>query len=876
MSTPKQSGPKKQRWSRAQKLEAQRAPVRRADGPPSRGTDGPRGPERRQGPRTDTRSAGTRDSRPSYNRDDRGGGERRSYGNREDRPSYNRTDRPSYNRDDRGGGERRSYGNREDRPSYNRDERGGSERRTPSNRTDRPSYNRGDRSEPRSYGNREDRPSYNRDERGGSERRTPSNREDRPSYNRDERGGSERRTPSNRTDRPSYNRDERGGSERRTPSNRTDRPSYNRDERGGSERRTPSNRTDRPSYNRSDRSEPRSYGNREDRPSYNRSDRSEPRSYGNREDRPSYNRSDRSEPRSYGNREDRPSYNRSDRSEPRSYGNREDRPSYNRSDRSEPRSYGNREDRGERRTPSNRTDRPSSNREDRPSYGRGPRDEHRSSRLRDDERTYPRTDHRSEPKADSDVTQQTAPIDTAAAAPEKPAVQTPDGPNGFEALGLPEPLVRRLARDGITTPFPIQEATIPDALAGRDVLGRGRTGSGKTLAFGLPALTRLAQGGKARPQCPRAIVLVPTRELAMQVSDALQPLVHAIGLHHKLVAGGMPYEPQLQALARGVDLLIATPGRLMDLIDRGAADLSRVEIAVLDEADHMAEMGFLEDITKILDDVPAGGQRLLFSATLDRGIDTVVDRYLIDPVTHSTDDGTVSISNMAHHALLIEPRDKKIVTAEVANREGRTVVFSRTKLGADRIASELREQGVLAAALHGGLNQSQRNKVLSAFKDGRIPVLVATDVAARGIHVDDVGVVLQVDPPADHKDYLHRAGRTARAGEAGTVVTLALPHQRKAVTRLLEQAGVESGLQRARPGDEVIRATGGRTPQERSISDQDLHRILTPRREPGRGGGGRGGPSRGGRPGGYRGGAGGSAGGAGRRSDGPYRGRPRG
>ncbi|UIJ34577.1 DEAD/DEAH box helicase [Allobranchiibius sp. GilTou73] len=713
MSTPKQSGPKKQRWSRAQKLEAQRAPVRRADGAPSRSAEGPRSADRRQGSAGGPRSYGSRDQRPSYNRDDR-------------------ADR----------GERRSYGNREDRPSYNRD-------------------NRSDRSEPRSYGNRDDRPSYNRADRG--ERRTPSNR------------------------------GERG-----------DRPSYNRD--------------DRPTYNRSDRSEPRSYGNRDDRPRYNRADRDERGG----------------ERRTPSNRSDRPSYNRDDRGERRSYGNREDRPS----------------------------------------YGRGPRDEHRSSRPRSDERTYPRTDHRFEPKADSPVTQQIAPVDTAPAAPEKAAVHTPDGPNGFEALGLPEPLVRRLARDGITTPFPIQEATIPDALAGRDVLGRGRTGSGKTLAFGLPALTRLAQGGKARPGCPRAIVLVPTRELAMQVADALQPLVHAIGLHHKLVAGGMPYEPQLQALARGVDLLIATPGRLMDLIDRGAADLSRVEIAVLDEADHMAEMGFLEDITKILDDVPAGGQRLLFSATLDRGIDTVVDRYLIDPVTHSTDDGTVSVTNMAHHALLIEPRDKKVVTAEVANREGRTVVFSRTKLGADRIASELREQGVLAAALHGGLNQGQRNKVLSAFKDGRIPVLVATDVAARGIHVDDVGVVLQVDPPADHKDYLHRAGRTARAGEAGTVVTLALPHQRKAVTRLLEQAGVESGLQRARPGDEVIRATGGRTPQERSISDQDLHRILTPQREAGRGGG-RGGSSRGGsgRPGNYRGGPGG---GSGRRTDGPYRGRPRG
>ncbi|WP_308420993.1 DEAD/DEAH box helicase [Flexivirga endophytica] len=431
--------------------------------------------------------------------------------------------------------------------------------------------------------------------------------------------------------------------------------------------------------------------------------------------------------------------------------------------------------------------------------------------------------------------------------------------NGFADLGLPEALVERLARDGITAPFPIQVATIPDALAGRDVLGRGRTGSGKTLSFGLPLLTRLAQGGKARSGQPRAVVLVPTRELAMQVSDALQPLVHVIGLRHKLVAGGMPYEPQLSALERGVDLLIATPGRLIDLMERGAADLSRVEIAVLDEADHMAEMGFLEAIEQILDQVPTDGQRLLFSATLDRGIDTVVERYLTDPVEHATDDGTSSIAGMDHHALLIEPRHKKLVTAEVANRAGRTVVFVRTKLGADRVAGELRDQGVLAASLHGGLNQSQRNRVLSAFKDGKVPVLVATDVAARGIHVDDVGVVLQVDPPADHKDYQHRAGRTARAGEKGTVVTLALPHQRRTMQRLLDAAGLEVEVQTARPGDDVIRATGGSTPEGAPISESDLQRLISPPRAS-RGGrsygdrGGRQGRSRSGDRGGYRGG----------------------
>lgn len=454
-----------------------------------------------------------------------------------------------------------------------------------------------------------------------------------------------------------------------------------------------------------------------------------------------------------------------------------------------------------------------------------------------------------------------APADEAASG-EHESTSAAEDERTFADLGLPAVIVERLAREGITTPFPIQSATIPDALAGKDVLGRGRTGSGKTLGFGLPMLTRLAEGGKARAHMPRAIVLVPTRELAMQVSDALQPLVHVAGLKHKLVAGGMPYEPQLSALERGVDILIATPGRLSDLIERGAADLSRVEIAVLDEADHMAEMGFLEAITEILDLVPEGGQRLLFSATLDRGIDTVVAKYLVDPVTHSTDDGTASVTTMEHHALLIEPRDKKLVTAEVANRDGRTVVFVRTKMGADRVAAELREQGVMAAALHGGLNQGQRNRVLSAFKDGRVPVLVATDVAARGIHVDEVGVVLQVDPPADHKDYLHRAGRTARAGEKGTVVTLALPHQRRAMQRLLDEAGVDTRLVKARPGDDVIVEAGGSVPEGRSISEDDLRRILAPRdrgERRGRGGfdrGGRGRFDRGGRGGYDRGGRG--------------------
>ena len=403
--------------------------------------------------------------------------------------------------------------------------------------------------------------------------------------------------------------------------------------------------------------------------------------------------------------------------------------------------------------------------------------------------------------------------------------------NGFAALDLPERLVERLARDGITAPFPIQEATIPDALAGRDVLGRGQTGSGKTLAFGLPMLARLSADGSGRvPRRPRALVLVPTRELAMQVSDALEPLVHVLGMRHKLVAGGLSYTTQISALERGIDLLIATPGRLIDLLDRGAVELGSVQVTVLDEADHMAEMGFLPEVTRILDDVPVEGQRLLFSATLDNGVDQLVERYLSDPVTHSTDDVSASVTTMRHFPFLIDPQHKKPITAELANRPGRTLVFVRTKLGADRVAAQLRELGVVAAALHGGLSQGARNRVLGAFRLGALRVLVATDVAARGIHVDDVSLVLQVDPPADHKDYLHRAGRTARAGEEGSVVTLVLPHQRKQTERLLKEAGLEEVPTRVAPGGRLVAAAGGSAPTGEPVTDDAMRRLLEPER----------------------------------------------
>ncbi|WP_246136272.1 DEAD/DEAH box helicase, partial [Knoellia locipacati] len=405
-----------------------------------------------------------------------------------------------------------------------------------------------------------------------------------------------------------------------------------------------------------------------------------------------------------------------------------------------------------------------------------------------------------------------------------PATVTED--NGFAKLGVDPRLVERLARDGIAEPFPIQEATIPDALAGRDVLGRGQTGSGKTLAFGLPTISRLADGTKPASKRPRSLILVPTRELAMQVSDALEPLVHVTGLRHKLVAGGLSYEPQIKALAKGIDILVATPGRLADLIERGAVELDDVQVAILDEADHMADMGFMPEVTAILDKIPAGGQRLLFSATLDKGIDKLVEMYLVDPVTHSTEDATASVTTMSHHIMLIDPNNKKQLTAELAARDGRTVVFVRTQLGADRIARELREKGVLAAAIHGGLSQNLRNRALGAFRDGSLPVLVATDVAARGIHVDDIGLVLQADPPADHKDYLHRAGRTARAGEKGTVVTFALPHQKRTMARLAEAAGLDVEPVRVRPGDQHVEAAGGRTPTGVPVADEVWKPLL--------------------------------------------------
>ncbi|MFG2026953.1 DEAD/DEAH box helicase [Streptomyces sp. NPDC048825] len=387
----------------------------------------------------------------------------------------------------------------------------------------------------------------------------------------------------------------------------------------------------------------------------------------------------------------------------------------------------------------------------------------------------------------------------------------------FGDLGLPDGVVRKLAQNGVTVPFPIQAATIPDALAGKDILGRGRTGSGKTLSFGLPLLAQLS-GGHTEKKKPRGIILTPTRELAMQVADALQPYGDVLGLKMKVVCGGTSMGNQIYALERGVDILVATPGRLRDIISRGACSLENVQVAVIDEADQMSDLGFLPEVTELLDQVPAGGQRMLFSATMENEISTLVKRYLSNPVTHEVDSAQGNVTTMSHHILVVKPKDKAPVTAAIASRKGRTIIFVRTQLGADRIAEQLRDAGVKADALHGGMTQGARTRTLADFKDGYVNALVATDVAARGIHVDGIDLVLNVDPAGDHKDYLHRSGRTARAGRSGTVVSLSLPHQRRQIFRQMEDAGVDASRHIIQGGaafdSEVAEITGARSMTE--------------------------------------------------------------
>ena len=362
----------------------------------------------------------------------------------------------------------------------------------------------------------------------------------------------------------------------------------------------------------------------------------------------------------------------------------------------------------------------------------------------------------------------------------------------FAELGVPASLARILEQQGITTPTPIQAATLPDSLAGRDVLGRGRTGSGKTFAFLLPLVARLdASKMPAMPRKPRAVILAPTRELVGQIHAELVPLAKATGLSTVVIYGGVGQGPQTTALKRGVDIVIACPGRLEDLMGQGYADLSNVEITILDEADHMADLGFLPGVRRIMDKTPREGQRLLFSATLDKAIDVLVKRFLTKPVTHEADSAQSPISTMSHHVLHLSREQRVPVLVDLTSAPGRTVVFTRTKHGAKALARQLNKSGVPAVDLHGNLSQNARTRNMEMFHSGKATTLVATDIAARGIHVDDVALVIHADPPTEHKAYLHRSGRTARAGAEGTVITLMTDDQVRDVRDLTRLAGIK-------------------------------------------------------------------------------------
>ncbi|WP_241982050.1 DEAD/DEAH box helicase, partial [Cryobacterium ruanii] len=542
-------------------------------------------------------------------------------------------------------------------------------------------------------------------------------------------------------------------------------------------------RTERPSYG--DRA-PRS-----DRPAYNsdRPARTERPSYGDRTSAP------RTERPSYGDRaprSDRPAYNsdRPARTERPSYG---DRPA-----RTERPSYGDRAPRSDRPDYSDRAPRRSND-------ARPPRRDFGSDRPSDgDSKFYPkRSENGAKPSfagGDDVVLERLEAIATTAS--DVVGVT-------FGDLGLGENIVRELAALGAPSPFPIQAATIPDVLAGRDVLGRGKTGSGKTIAFGAPLVEKLMEnnGAKDRKMArkPRALILAPTRELALQIDRTVQPIARSVGLFTTQIYGGVPQYRQVSALQRGVDIIIGTAGRIEDLIDQGRLDLSEVVVTVLDEADYMCDLGFLEPVQRILRQTKAGGQKLLFSATLDKGVASLVKEFLTNPAVHEVAGEDQASSTIDHRVLVIEHRDKGRIIEELVNREGKTLIFSRTRAYAEQLADQLEDAGVKATSLHGDLNQARRTRNLQMLTSGRVNVLVATDVAARGIHVDDIDLVIQADAPDEYKTYLHRAGRTGRAGKTGTVVTL-IPKQRKRrMDELLDRAEIDASYTSATPGDAAVR-----------------------------------------------------------------------
>ena len=448
----------------------------------------------------------------------------------------------------------------------------------------------------------------------------------------------------------------------------------------------------------------------------------------------------------------------------------------------------------------------------------------------------------------------------------------------FADLGVDSDLAADLDVRGFTAPFPIQAATLPDTLAGRDVLGRGRTGSGKTLAFSLPLVQRLAQQDKARPGHPIGLVLAPTRELALQIAEVIEPLARVVDMDVTTIFGGVSAKPQEKALKAGVDVVVACPGRLLDLMGQGLVSLDEVEITVLDEADHMADLGFLPNVRRILRATPQRGQRLLFSATLDNGVDTLVKEFLHNPLQHSVDPSTSPVDAMTHRVWMVADKTAKDgVVRRLASGEGQRILFTRTKHLARRLARKLVQAGIPAVELQGNMSQNARERAMRAFSTGQVHVMVATDIAARGIDVSGVELVVHVDPPAEHKAYLHRSGRTARAGAAGSVITLVLPEQKHDVQVLLKKARIRADIERIRPDDDAVDALVGQVAEAVALEDMPegvaikggspSGRASTGRPGHGHGEAGRGRSGhagRGGRGGGAHGGRGGNAGNSGR------------
>ncbi|MFD5213741.1 DEAD/DEAH box helicase [Microbacterium sp. NPDC058345] len=676
-----------------------------------------------------------------------------------------------------------------------RDEARSIRNRAESGRREAP-HHRDERRDDRRFGERGDRRVADRGERRFDDRpRRDERAGGRGGFDRAERGGDR----FDRADRPRFDRAERPRFDR---NDRAERPRFDRNDR-----------TDRPRFDRNDRTE-RPRFDRDARPA--RDDRGSRGGFERRDDRGTRGGFDRREERPRFDRGERPRFDRDarpardDRAARGGFDRRDDRPRFDRDDR--PR----RDERSERRDDrfersDRREERPRFDRADRPAR---PRREDRPSRS-----DWNRTPSAPKEQLDDVVHERL----------EAQAVQAGEVADvTFGDLGLGSNIVEILKNLGAETPFPIQAATIPSILAGRDVLGRGRTGSGKTIAFGAPLVESIltSQKGKRREigRKPRAIILAPTRELALQIDRTVQPIARSVGLFTTQIYGGVPQARQVGALKKGVDIVIGTPGRIEDLIEQRKLDLSEVRIAVLDEADHMTELGFVEPVQRILratgtalDDRDAS-QKLLFSATLDREVASLVDEFLVEPAVYEVAGEDQQSSTIDHRVLVIEHRDKAEVLTSLVDREGQTLVFARTRAYAEMLAEQFEDAGIAAVSLHGDLNQAKRTRNLQKLTAGKVQVLVATDVAARGIHVDDIDLVVQADAPDEYKTYLHRAGRTGRAGRSGRVVTLITRHRRRRMEDLLGRAEIEAPFDSARPGDDVIEEITGRMPSAAELT----------------------------------------------------------